>query len=333
MLTNLFRNPFYYGVLINSKTGRKVDLRDIYNFQPATTEEAYIEVQRLTDRRVKPYKPKNRVTYLPLKMMLICSYCGNHMYPGASKSRSGKRYLFYRCDGKYCSRKKKSIRGKVIFDFIYQFLDEGLNFSKNEYEKYYSNIMKLTEAKREELLFDIHSKEGLLKSARMQIKDISYKLLDEKNTIVKEINEERLNEISETQQRLEAEITKLKSLIRDPEVETITIEQFLNLSENASRVIQSGDAIVKDAISRLVFLNLTIDEEKVASYQLKPPFDELLKSRSVLIGRVEAIELEPLAESILRYWKVDWFDENMIVTNSSAIQHLAAYVVQLAFPS
>lgn len=286
MLTKLFRNPFYYGILINGKTGKEIDLRDVYNFEPATTQEAYLEVQQLSNTRVKPYKQTVKSAYLPLKMLVTCSYCNNnHMYPGPSRSRSSKVYLYYRCDNKYCPRKKRSIRGKVIFDFIYKFLDEGFNFTKKDYDKYYGDIIKLTEAKREDLLFEIHSKEGLLKNVKMQVKDISYKLFDEKHPIVKEQNQGRLNEAIDTQQQLEANLVRLKQKITDPEVERITIEQFLNLSENAARVIQSGDTLVKDAISRLIFLNLTVDEEKVASYQLKPPFDELLKTRKVLSSR------------------------------------------------
>jgi DNA invertase Pin-like site-specific DNA recombinase len=309
-LSVLFRDPFYYGILIQAN--QQVDLRTIYtNFQPVITEQEYIEVQRLTDTKIKPYKRKKRFLYLPLKMMIVCTFCGNHMYPGASQGRS-KKYLFYRCDGKYCSRNKKSIRGKVIFAFIYKFLEKGLNFGEREYNRYYRGMIKHTEITREQLLHAIHSKEGLLKNTRMQVKDISYKLLDEKNKTVREINEERLEGLRETQQRLEAEIASLKQKVTDPETERITIRQFLNLSENAARVIQSGDAIVKDAISRLIFLNLSVDEEKVTSWQLKPPFDELLKTRLVVSGREEATNLEPLILSLLTHWDCTKFDEKLL---------------------
>ena len=43
--------------------------------------------------------------------------------------------------------------------------------------------------------------------------------------------------------------------------------------------------VIKDAICRLIFLNLVLDEEKILSYKLKLPFDELLKTRVVNSGR------------------------------------------------
>jgi hypothetical protein len=54
------------------------------------------------------------------------------MYVAPSKSRSGEQYLYYRCDTKGCTRKKKSIRAKEVFKFIYKFLEDGLSFTEEE---------------------------------------------------------------------------------------------------------------------------------------------------------------------------------------------------------
>src|SRR5581483_1067960 len=69
-LSEMFKDPFYYGILIQA--GQQVDLRMLYNFQPLITEQEYIEVQRLTDGKLKPYTTKRRSIYLPLKMMVVC---------------------------------------------------------------------------------------------------------------------------------------------------------------------------------------------------------------------------------------------------------------------
>lgn len=277
ILTDLFRDPFYYGILIQAN--QKVDLRDICDFEPMITEEEYLQVQKLSGFKIKPYESK-RATYYPLKMMVCCSYCGNHMYAGASKSSSGKRYLFYRCDKTYCQRKKKSIRAKVVFDFIYKFLENGLNFTEKEYKQYLSSMTKVTVNNREKVLHKIHSHEARSRFLRSQIQDISFKILDfGKDSVVRKNNEERLKNYQEELERLAAEIVELKKHITNPEEEAMYIKQFLNLSKNASRAIQMGDGIVKDAICRLIFLNFIVDDEKVLSYQLKPPFEELLKVR------------------------------------------------------
>lgn len=277
ILADLFKNPFYYGILIQAE--QKVDLREIYDFEPMITEEEYVNVQRLTDSKIKPYK-SNRTTYYPLKMMVTCFYCKNHMYAGASRSSTGKRYLFYRCDKDYCQRLKKSMRGKVVFDFIYDFLEEGLNFSEEEYKQYLDNMTTLTINNKENILIDIHSKEARIRYLDSEIKDISYKVLKfPEESIVRKNNEERLMEYQLEAEELKAEVSNLKNMTLNSDKELISLEQFLNLSKNASKAVQLGDSVVKDAICRLIFLNLIVDDEKVASYQLKPPFDELLKTR------------------------------------------------------
>jgi len=59
----------------------------------------------------------------------------------------------------------------------------------------------------------------------------------------------------------------------------MSLEQFANLSKNAVTTIQSADAVGKDMICRQIFENWIVDEENVASYQLKEPFTTLLKQR------------------------------------------------------
>ena len=62
------------------------------------------------------------------------------MSPGASKSSLGTRYLYYRCTNHACTRKKKSIRAKVVFDFIYGLLEGGIELSEKEYQYYYDQL-------------------------------------------------------------------------------------------------------------------------------------------------------------------------------------------------
>ncbi len=284
-LSDIFRDPFYYGILIQA--GSQADLREIYDFSPAITEQDYLEVQALSGRRVNPYKSK-RHTYLPLRMMVNCQSCGMHMYAGVSKGHT-KKYLFYRCGNKFCKRKKKSVRAKIVFDFIYDFLSEGLNFTEADYNKYYGSLTKITDAKREKFQFELYSKQALLKDTRGKSKDLALKLLDNPSLseITVKIGNDKQTELQQLEQQLEVDIEKLKQNMTNPEQDRLSIQQFLNLSKNAGSIIKSGDVIVKDSISRIIFLNFDVDEDKVASYRLKPPFDELLKTRSVLSSRGE----------------------------------------------
>ena len=302
-LTDLFKDPFYYGILISKKTGKEVDLREIYKFTPAITEEEYMEVQRLLGSRKMPYKQKMRATYYPLKMMVVCAFCNNHMYAGASRGGGGKRerYLNYRCDKDYCVRNSKenrdkkwndqtrikaSVRGKIVFDFIYDFLENGLNFTEKEYKDYLKSITSLTSEKREKLGFELHSLQGRLNAITREMKDVAYKVIDyDKDSTVRKINEDKISELEQEKESLEGKVAKIKEKLVDPQKEILSVEQFLNLSKNATVAVQKGDGVVKDAICRLIFLNLVVDGEKVLSYQAKEPFATLLKHRQVFLSR------------------------------------------------
>jgi hypothetical protein len=192
MLSRFFKDPFYYGVL--RQGNQDIDLFSVYDFQPVITEKEFYQVQALSDKRVQPYK-QTRAVYYPLKMMVTCSFCGNHMYVGAVQGHLYK-YLTYRCGNKYCTRTKKSIRGKVIFEFIYALLGDGLNFGEKEYQQYLASMKQHTGNKREEIEKEIHSKQGQLKVAERSQHDLALKIPDfEKGSPVYNINVERVNEL------------------------------------------------------------------------------------------------------------------------------------------
>ena len=122
ILTDLFHDSFYYGVLVQAK--QSVYLREMYSdFIPAISEVDYWAVQQLSYRRMKPSKP-HRLAFYPLRLMVYYSYCNKSMVVAPSKSSSGKKYLYYRCDNKDCKRSPRSIRAKVIFNFIYDLLED-----------------------------------------------------------------------------------------------------------------------------------------------------------------------------------------------------------------
>lgn len=283
-LSYIFHDSFYYGVLNQAK--QQVDLRDLYDFEPAVSEDDFNHIQSLSYRRIKPSK-SHALTFYPLRLMVHCLFCGMTMRVGASKSRMGKRLLYYRCDNKSCTRKKKSIRAKVIFvDFLYKFLEDGLHLTEVEYKKYYEGISQITDQKRQKLRIELNSKRGALKVTKREIDEVSRKILDyKKEDRIWIANRKRLDELEDLEKQFVQDIAKLEKLLANPERDKLSLEQFLNLSKNADKIAKSPIPEVKDAFCRKIFLNLTVDEEKVASYRLKPPFDVLLKHRQQSLGR------------------------------------------------
>ena len=295
ILTDVFKDPFYYGILVLQKTGDKVDLRIINpNFQPAISEEIYNKVQSLSFRRIKPAKP-HKTAFYPLRALLRCSFCGGNMYVAPSTG-GFKPYLYARCDNKPCDRKKKSIRMKIIFGFIYDFLESGLNFTKTDYDNYYKNTVKLSDSRRTKLAVEMHSKQAVLKRADGEIKERSLGIIKlDKNSEIWRANENRINELGMQKAAVETEINNIKSQFTNPEEDRLSLEDFLNLSKNAAVIVKSANALIKDQICSLIFLNLCVDETKVLSYQLKEPFATLIKQRQKSSSRGERTRTSGLA--------------------------------------
>lgn len=290
ILTDIFHDPFYYGILA-LKSGQMCDLRAAYKFVPMITEDEYNQVQELSRRRLKPFNTKRHVFY-PLKAIIICSFCGKNMVVGPPTGHMGKRYLNYRCDNGSCNRPKRSIRAKYIFNYIYKILERGLRFTEDDYNNYYSNFTDIAANDRQKLMINIHSLEGSLKAVSGEIKQRSLDLVSMGNRInatVRRANDDRISELNNQKENLESEITALKAKIRNPEDERLSLEQFLNLSKKAAATVKYGSPVTKDAICRLIFLNLTAGVDKMLSYQAKPPFDEMLKVYPIVSGADERI--------------------------------------------
>lgn len=286
-LSKFFRDSFYYGLLVQA--GQTVDLREVYtDFIPMVTRDVFDKVQSLSLDRPLPYKSKTK-TYYPLRQMVKCAYCEGNMVVGASSGNT-ERYLYYRCDNDDCERRSKgiktSIRAKVVFDFIYKFLEDGLNFTEKEYKEYYQGLKIVGDNERELTRSEIEHYQAQKRHLQKEIKRIGLaigKMMDNKTAL--QINTDELERLSRDKDKIETNIEKLRYKLTDEKEEELSQEEFLNLSKNAVMTVKAGDAIVKDTICRLIFLNFSLDGEKVASYQLKEPFDTLLKSRSVLLSR------------------------------------------------
>ena len=233
---------------------------------------------------MKPSKPHTNAFY-PLRMMVYCSFCNESMRVAPSKGNT-KKYLYYRCDNKQCVRKKRSVRAKVIFDFIYKLLEGGLNLTEKEYHEYYDNLSKLTDESRKKLRSQLNTHQGVLKRVQGEAKERSLQILklDPESRIYRE-NAERVSELEDEETELLKEIAKLEKQIRTPEDDKLTLEQFLNLSKNGGDIVQSADERIKDIICRRIFLNFLVNESTVAFYQLKEPFATLLKQKQILSSR------------------------------------------------
>lgn len=245
-------------------------------------------MQRLSRAIRSPLTTNRRKTFYPLRGLVKCSACTRSMTPGASKSRAGKRYLYYRCTNDDCTRKKKSIRALVVFNFMYQLLENGIALTEKDYQYYHDNLTGQADKRQLALKTEINSKEGALKATKRRIKEIGLKIVDYKqNSPVWKVNNEMILKLEADSKDLREQIAELKETMKDPTQELLSIEQFLNLAKNAGSKLKAANEVAKDHICRIIFLNLVVDEDKVMSYQMTKAFSKLEKAQKVLNGQGE----------------------------------------------
>lgn len=303
-LTKMFSDPFYYGVLVQA--GKTVDLRTLpgYNFQPAVSEEDWQHVQALAYTRRRRVQVKERKPFYPLKGLVKCLNCGHAMYAGASKGH--KRYLYYRCDTKGCSRTPKSIRANKVFDGIYRLFEGGLGLTAADYEHYRTRLGSINERKREQLAIKLHSAQGARSAVQRDITDRSLAIVNyDKDSTIWKVNNEEIKKLAAQLEGLEHDITHITQDMHKVEGQSVSIEQFLNLSKLAGIKLKSAGPAAKDRVCRMVFLNLVVDTEKVVDFKIREPFASLVESKKFLSGAPEATKLELLDDlynAIVRRW-------------------------------
>lgn len=187
-LSRLFKDPFYFGLLVQAR--QTVDLCELYNdFVPMISRDLYDKVQLLSVVKNNPYKSKNENFY-PLKQLIKCAFCQSNMVVAPSSGRKD-RYLYCRCDYELCIRNspenkakhksdptkiKTSIRSKVIFKFVYELLKDGLNFTKKEYEEYRQSLNALSNNDRQKIRTQIESLQAQRRQLQRGIKSIALSL-------------------------------------------------------------------------------------------------------------------------------------------------------------
>ncbi len=289
-LSKMFQDPFYYGVLVQA--GQTVDLNEVYNFVPATNRETYERVQEISYSKSRGmYRQKKNATFYPLRQFVICAFCENKMYVGKSQPQK-KKYLpklYYRCEGKNCSRRESnipvSVRAKVVFDWVQQFLETDFKKVANEYDRYSALIDEQSDTKRIQIKTQISSKQGALNHIHREIDERAMALSTLKAGVAHDTVERKLEELENEAVELEALITRLKDKLTDKSKMKLNKEQFLNLIETAPDKMKAGTVEQKDRIVRIIFLNLKVGDQKVDSYLCNEPFASMLELAQISSGR------------------------------------------------
>ena len=275
----MFQDPFYYGIL--EQANQTIDLREIYNFEPMIEEDIYNQVQALAYTRKRDINPKKMFEFKPLAHMVFCGVCKSDKWMSVGKNKPGgskHHVLSYECKNSDCPRKPKSVRAKYIFEALYTLLDK-LELSDEAYERYSKRIDSFTDEKIIKIKKDIQSKRGAYAHKKKELDELSLGLPKiNRSSPAYEINENKINQLAFEVLELDETVEKLREKIANPSKIKLTKEQFLNLVKLAPNKMKAGSAVEKDRVARILFLNLSIDNEKRLTVIWKEPFASLVRA-------------------------------------------------------
>ncbi len=295
ILTSIFDDKIYAGIL--EQGGETVNLCEAQpDFVPMVTKEEFEQVQEMRKGRYQTHiKHANGSSVeLPLKGMVYCDVCGCKMYAGASKGRlSGKKFVYYTCQNKKCTRRPKGIRAKDVFDDFYAALKAMKMDGDATYKAYEKELDENIQLELDALKKERTSLVGLKNQHKRDLdlanKDFT-RLSDPKFKTPEatlEACRNRIDIATTAMNDIADDIAKIDKTLNDPASIKMTKEDFLNLLATSAEKLKNGTFAEKDAIARIWLLNLRIGEQKEISYLCKTEIKDLVKFGNVLNGGVD----------------------------------------------
>lgn len=299
VLSEIFQDTFYTGVLsYGQKNPTITDLTEVIaDFVPMVSVDEFMKLNKLKSIsktfQTKHRGLKNNVKADFLRKTIFCGHCGNPMSAGVTtkKGKDGKvNYFFFRCDTKDCKIKikdrtvKQNVRAKVVLDFVYQFLDQNSFGTKKAYNHYLEEMKVVCEKERRDLDSRRKSVQQLataLEERISQIRDLMVDL-DKNDKAVLDSFKVDLKTKSGTLKDYIKEIATIKEAQTQASKAIIAYSDFIELFNNLSTILRETKTMEgKDQIIRKIFSNFTLEDKKVASYQLNPPFDVFVKKSNI----------------------------------------------------
>ena len=283
------RDPVYVGVLVYGKK-TIVNLTEIYDFVPAISVEDFLKINRLSNSSQlmklaqKQYHGDNIKANL-MREMIICDECGESMSSGITpkKNKKGgvKKYYYYRCDTDDCSRHGKSIRAKVVLDYIYTFLEKKPFSSRFSYNHYAEEMKRVSEERLLEAKSILSSMRVKKRKLEEQFANTKEFLVGNEDAQTKSHFKNDLNEIQKNINNIDKGIEEKIKLIANGRGSLLTYSEFIELMEKIPQTMSKIKNMSElDYLCRKVFMNFIIKDKKVIKSTLSEPFEDLYLAKT-----------------------------------------------------
>lgn len=292
-VSEMFADPSYTGFYLYGKT--MVDLTESDpQFQPVISYFDFLRLRNVTDKS-RGFKRREAKATPLLDKMVFCGHCGNLMttYLNKNKKDSLITYLRVKCANPSCETQQvrglREIRGKVVFDYIYQILSCGIGIDEKGYNKYVFQARqsliensKQLETQQRSLSRQTTELEAQMEEQKRILAKATGKTIDETNTKITELRTE-LESLKDTLAEIKSKRVDVESLLK---AKVMTYADFLNFFENLVTTIKTSDnQLAVDNIIRMVFLNFVYKDKNILAHQWNPDFETIAKLPSVLSSR------------------------------------------------
>jgi site-specific DNA recombinase len=286
VLSNLFKDTFYYGELVQSD--EVIDLvKAPVPFEPMIDRDTYFRTQEYG--RTNQRTSKGRKPMLPLRYMVYCSVCefDRPMQVGRSRGRDGVTRLYYRCLNSKCTREygSRSIRGKLVFDEIDRVIKEKLeSLPPVAYDKYIKEVKTYSTTAKTKIRADLTRAKATRNGYEERVIKLSTALdLIPNKTALKTITNQ-IGEATQEMNRLDQAIKKYEKDIEKATLPKIDRKEFESTISQLGAKLKAADVVQKDIIASNLFLNLHFDHQKMTHYSLKEPFASLVELSAIQLG-------------------------------------------------
>lgn len=294
----MLRDPTYAGVHMYGNS--IVNIAELFDFEPAVSVDTFLAINKLSDigaafKMVKPMKKKQATKADFLRGLVHCSYCQKPMGSGITTKNKAKRnkgidgIYYYRCETKGCERPKKSIRARVVWFFVLDFLQTHLFATKMNYERFCATVQAESVTHREA----IESRLMSLRRAATEndkTKERVKAVLLANDATMHEYFKGDMAKVEVEAAGIAKEIKENEELLAKAKDAPMTYGMFLELFTNTAKTLkESDDMVYRDQTIRLFFSNFVVDTEKVANFGLMPPFSDFFECGDFLNGRASGI--------------------------------------------
>lgn len=286
-LSIIFTDPFYAGVMQWGKHP-PMNLTEAYDFVPMLTVSEYIALNRATitnGRRSmlgRTAKRHGKRVAMLLAGMVSCNECKKTMVVGITpkKNKVGlTEYYYVRCNTPDCIQRDKSVRAKVLIDHASKLLGLFSSTPNKVYQHYLEEIGRVNKIEKTKLKQEELRLSRVIAELEDEIERTTRTLPTITRPIVRRATEKNIERDTASLAVKQTELATIKEKRKQLQSNVVqTHEEFIELTKQLASILQETPLLSKkDYILRKVFLNWTVKDREVASYQLQSPFNKFIK--------------------------------------------------------